>query len=266
MASWWQASQPPEILGLLSDPLRWQLVGELGRSDRRVGELVQLVGKPPNLVSYHLAELRRGGVVSARRSSADGRDVYYRADLFRCRDLLGDAGRSLHPGLSLASPPPATSRRDGPRPRLLFLCTGNSARSQIAEALVEHRSAGTVEARSAGSHPKPLHPNAVRVMAERGIDISGRPTKSLTRFARHRFDRVITLCDKVREICPEFPGAPIVAHWSIADPAAADSSDEATYPAFQHVADEIESRVALLLADLTAGPSGRARPCLTPQP
>ena len=143
------------------------------------------------------------------------------------------------------------------RPRLLFLCTGNSARSQIAEALVEHRSAGTVEARSAGSHPKPLHPNAVRVMAERGIDIAGRPTKSLTRFARNRFDRVITLCDKVREICPEFPGAPIAAHWSIADPAAAGDSDEATYPAFQHVADEIESRVALLLADLRTRPLER---------
>src|SRR6185369_8350629 len=112
------------------------------------------------------------------------------------------------------------------RPRLLFLCTGNSARSQIAEALVELRSMGTVEARSAGSHPKPLHPNAVRVMAERGVDIAGRRTKSLTRFARTRFDRVITLCDKVREICPQFPGAPTAAHWSIADPAAAGESDD----------------------------------------
>src|SRR5918992_1725156 len=100
------ATQPPEILGLLSDPLRWQLVGELGRSDRRVGELVQLVGKPQNLVSYHLAELRRAGIVSSRRSSADGRDVYYRADLFRWRDLLGEAGLSLHPALS-ASPTPS---------------------------------------------------------------------------------------------------------------------------------------------------------------
>ena len=97
-----EATQPPEILGLLSDPLRWQLVVELGRSDRRVGELVQLVGKPQNLVSYHLSELRRAGIVGARRSSADGRDVYYRADLFRCRDLLGEAGFSLHPGISLA--------------------------------------------------------------------------------------------------------------------------------------------------------------------
>ena len=159
-----RASEPPEVLGLLGDPLRWQLVVELGRSDRRVGELVQLVGKPQNVVSYHLGELRRADIVSARRSSADGRDVYYRADLLRCRDLLGDAGRALHPGVTLG-PPPADVRHRRARPRLLFLCTGNSARSQIAEALVEHRSSGAVEARSAGSHPKPLHPDAVRVMA-----------------------------------------------------------------------------------------------------
>ena len=252
-----EPTRPPEILGLLSDPLRWQLVVELGRSDRRVGELVQLVGKPQNLVSYHLAELRRAGIVGARRSSADGRDVYYRADVFRCRNLLGEAGLSLHPGLSLPPAVPGGIEQRRRRPRLLFLCTGNSARSQIAEALVEHRSAGAVEARSAGSHPKPLHPNAVRVMAERGVDIAGRPTKSVTRFARNRFDRVITLCDKMREICPEFPGAPILAHWSIADPAAAGDGDKATYPAFEHVADEIEERVALLLADLrTAQPEG----------
>ena len=251
---------PPAILGLLGDPLRWQMVVELGRSDRRVGELVRLVDKPQNLVSYHLAELRRAGIVSARRSSADGRDVYYRADLARCRDLLASAGRSLHPGLSLVPvPPDEVAPRPRRRPRLLFLCTGNSARSQIAEALVEHRSAGTVEARSAGSHPKPLHPNAVRVMAERGVDIAGRPTKSFTRFARNRFDRVITLCDKVREVRPDLPGDPFAAHWSIADPAAAGESDDATYPAFRAVADDIEGRVELLLADLRTRQPERAR-------
>src|SRR4051794_33536273 len=245
---------PPEILGLLSDPLRWNLLSELGRSDRRVGELVQLVGKPQNLVSYHLAELRNAGMVVGRRSSADGRDVYYRADLVRCRDLLGGAGRNLHPGLALEPPPATKVKGRRPRPRLLFLCTGNSARSQIAEAFVQHQSGGTVEARSGGSHPKPLHPNAVRVMAERGIDITGRPTKSLTRFVRHRFDRVVTLCDKVREICPEFPGAPSAAHWSIPDPAAAGDTDEASYAAFERVADDIETRVTLLLADLETQP------------
>lgn len=95
-------------------------------------------------------------------------------------------------------------------------------------------------------------------MAERGVDIASRPTKSLSRFTRNRFDRVITLCDKVREICPEFPGSPIAAHWSIVDPAAEPAADPAsdgdtddsTYAAFQAVADEIDGRVALLLADL----------------
>ncbi|MEQ1786236.1 MAG: ArsR family transcriptional regulator [Acidimicrobiales bacterium] len=245
-----KVTSPPEVLGLLSDPIRWQLVVELGRSDRRVGELVELVGKPQNLVSYHLGELRHAGLVRARRSSADGRDVYYRADLFRCRSLLAEAGLSLHPGLSLVPTSPDDIEFPRARPRLLFLCTGNSARSQIAAALVEHRSAGRVEARSAGSHPKSLHPNAVRVMAERGVDIAGRPTTSLTRFTRNRFDQVITLCDKVREICPEFPGLPIAVHWSIADPAAAGDSDDTSYAAFQDVADEIDGRVALLLADL----------------
>jgi protein-tyrosine-phosphatase len=245
-------SSPPAILGLLAEPLRWQIVTALGRSDRRVGELVELVGKPQNVVSYHLAELRETGVVSARRSSADGRDVYYRAHLPECRDLLGQAAQSLHPGFS----PVRTLSHGGKRrarPRLLFLCTGNSARSQIAEALADHRSAGAVDARSAGSDPKPLHPNAVRVMAERGIDIAGRPTKSFTRFTRNRFDRVITLCDKVREVCPELPGNPVTAHWSMADPSTAGDTDAATYPAFEAVADEIEARMALLLADLNTG-------------
>ena len=248
------APSPPQVLGLLADPVRWQLVGELGRSDRRVGELVALVGKPQNLVSYHLGELRRAGLVTARRSSADGRDVYYRADLLRCRDLLGAAPTVLHPGLALApGPPDAGGRRRG-RPRLLFLCTGNSARSQIAEALAVHRSGGAVEARSAGSHPKALHPNAVRVMAERGIDISANRTKPIARFTRTRFDRVVSLCDKVREVCPELPGGPLAAHWSIADPSAAGDSDAASYPAFEQVAEEIDVRVDLLLADLRIRP------------
>jgi protein-tyrosine-phosphatase len=87
-------------------------------------------------------------------------------------------------------------------------------------------------------------------MAERGIDIAARHTKSLGRFTRVRFDRVITLCDKVREICPEFHGSPATAHWSIADPAAEGASDEESYPAFRSVADEIGDRVTLLLSDI----------------
>ena len=251
-------ASPPEILRLVADPQRWQLLGELSRSDRRVHELTELVGKPQNLVSYHLAELRKAGLVTARRSSADGRDVYYRVDLVRCRDLLGAAGSALHPGLRLEpAPPPATVGPDrrGRGARVLFLCTGNSARSQMAEALLEHRSGGGIEARSAGSHPKALHPNAVRVMAERGIDIAGRETKHLRRFARTRFDRVVTLCDKVREVCPEFPGQPAATHWSMPDPAAEGGTDARTYPAFHRTAEELDVRIGLLIDELGARPT-----------
>jgi protein-tyrosine-phosphatase len=242
-----------DFLQLIADPLRWQLLDELGRSDRRVGELCELVGKPQSLVSYHLRELRTGGLVSARQSAADGRDTYYQGNIGRCAELLTATGAALHPALRLnrleVGPPRA---RRGRKPRVLFLCTGNSSRSQMAEALLEHRTHGAVIARSAGSHPKPLHANAVRVMGERGIDISGHRSKHLDRFARERFDRVITLCDKVKEVCPEFPGQPITAHWSMADPAAEGRDGETSYPAFVRTADEIDERVGLLIAQLAA--------------
>jgi protein-tyrosine-phosphatase/DNA-binding transcriptional ArsR family regulator len=242
-----------QFLELVADPQRWQLLVQLGRSDRRVSELAELTGRAQNLVSYHLGELRSAGLVAPRRSSADGRDTYYRLDAARCRALFNAAAATLHPALA----PIGAASTGSPRrrsQRVLFLCTGNSARSQIAEALLQHRGGHAIHARSAGSHPKPLHPNAVRVMAERGIDISGRRTKHLDRFARTRFDRVITLCDKVKEICPEFPGAPVTAHWSMADPAAVADDDEATYPVFARTAEEIDSRVELLVAQLAQPP------------
>jgi protein-tyrosine-phosphatase/DNA-binding transcriptional ArsR family regulator len=253
MASRAEDPSPIDFLQLIADPLRWQLLRELARSDRRVNELTMLADKPQNLVSYHLGELRKAGLVSSRRSSADGRDSYYRADLDRCGRLLCTAGSTLHPGIRLTSSAPVeTPTTEGRRPRVLFLCTGNSARSQIAEALLEERSGHTVDARSAGSHPKVLHPNAVRVLAERGIDISGRETKHVRRYQRSHFDHVITLCDKVREVCPEFPKHPQLAHWSMPDPSLEGDSDEATYPAFERTAEEIETRISFLLPRLTA--------------
>jgi ArsR family transcriptional regulator, arsenate/arsenite/antimonite-responsive transcriptional repressor / arsenate reductase (thioredoxin) len=125
---------------------------------------------------------------------------------------------------------------------VLFLCTGNSARSQIAEALCEQLSGGAVSAASAGSHPKPLHPNAVRVMRERGIDLAGRRSKHLSEFSGRRFDYVISLCDRVREVCPEFPGGPDLIHWSIPDPAREPGSD-----AFERTAAELSTRIEFLI-------------------
>jgi len=139
---------------------------------------------------------------------------------------------------------------------VLFLCTGNSARSQMAQALAEKHSDGRVQACSAGSRPKPLHPNAVRVMREAGIDISSRRSRHLSVFAAESFDYVITLCDRVREVCPEFPGHPGYIHWSIPDPAASGGSDEQTYQVFRQVADDLETRVTYLLAAVAARPAG----------
>ena len=182
-----------------------------------VHELTGLVGESQNLVSYHLGKFRAARLVSARRSSADGRDAYYTADLVRLGDLLEAAGAALHPALGQARPSPARRRR--PRVRVLFLCTGNSGRSPMAEALTRSRSRGAVQAYSAGSHPKPLHPDAVRVLRDGyGIDIAGRRPKHLSAYSNTQFDWVISLCDRVHEICPEFPGSPETVHWSIPDP------------------------------------------------
>jgi protein-tyrosine-phosphatase/DNA-binding transcriptional ArsR family regulator len=237
---------PPPFLRLASHPLRWRLLSELARSDRRVGELCELAGQPQSLVSYHLRQLRDGGVVSARRSLADGRDTYYVLELARCGELLVGAGASLHPGLAPTVASHPGRGRGSARARVLFLCTGNSARSQMAEALTEQLSAGVVRAASAGSHPKPLHPNAVRVMRERGIDLAGRRSKHLSEFTSESFDYVISLCDRVREICPEFPGTPQAIHWSMADPAREPGTDDETLPAFERTAAELETRVGFL--------------------
>jgi protein-tyrosine-phosphatase len=242
---------PPAFLQLAGHELRWRLLSELGRSDRKVHELTGLVGEPQNLVSYHLGKLRDGGLVSARRSSADRRDAYYTVDLTRVGSLLAATGARLHPGLRLTMSPPDPTPPGATSARVLFLCTGNSSRSQMAEALARVRSRGRVEACSAGSHPKPLHPNAVRVMREEhDIDLTGHRSKHLNVFAEQTFDQVVTLCDRVREICPEFHGEPESSHWSMPDPAAGEVDGDATYEAFQQTADELETRIGFLVAAL----------------
>jgi protein-tyrosine-phosphatase/DNA-binding transcriptional ArsR family regulator len=244
------AVAPQEFLQLAGHPLRWHLLGELARSDRTVHELTGRVGEAQNLVSYHLGKLRGAGLVSAHRSSADGRDAYYTADLARIGELLTATAGALHPGLT----PPAGGRIAPGPVTVLFLCTGNSARSQMAEALIRDRSGGAVRASSAGSNPKPLHPNALRVMRDDyAVDLAGHESKHLNVFADQHFEWVISLCDRVREVCPEFPGDPEAIHWSIPDPAVGHADDEASYPAFQQTAAELETRIGFLLAVLTNG-------------
>ncbi len=225
---------------MAAHPLRWALLSELAGGDRRVRELAAAVDEPQNLVSYHLRLLRSAGLVGGRRSAFDGRDTYYRLDLRHCGHAFAEAAGALHPALA---PAPEAM----PSGSVLFLCTGNSARSPIAEALLSHKGGGRVRACSAGSHPKPeIHRNAVRVMREMyGIDLSGRRPQSLAAVGRRRFDHVITLCDKVREYTREH-GPVTTTHWSLPDPAAA----RGTYREFRSIANELDERIEFLLPAL----------------
>lgn len=255
------ATAPPEFVRLAAHPLRWRLMAELAGSDHRVRELAARVEEPQNLVSYHLRLLRDGGLVSARRSSFDGRDTYYHLDLDRCADALARSGAALHPALHPSlhpalgpstGPPARTARREPSEPvAVLFVCTGNSARSPIAEALLRHRAAGRVTTASAGSRPRPrLHPGTVRVLRETyGIDVHDRQPRHLDSLAGREFDHVITMCDKVREVCPEFGPRSRRAHWSIPDPGTAGGhgDDRAGHPALRRTAADIDTRIRHLL-------------------
>lgn len=134
--------------------------------------------------------------------------------------------------------------------RVLILCTGNSCRSQMAEALWEDLGEGHWEAESAGSKPSGyVHPLAIRVMAEFGIDIAQYVSKSLDQFRDQTFDLVVTVCDNAREACPVFPGAKETLHWPFEDPAEATGMDEEKLKTFRKVRDQIRQRIAEYLAD-----------------
>jgi protein-tyrosine-phosphatase/DNA-binding transcriptional ArsR family regulator len=245
------ATAMPAFLSLTGHPVRWQLISELARSDRQVRELVALVGQQQSLTSYHLGQLRTGGLVTARRSSADGRDTYYRLDLVACRARLAEVATALHPGLqSPVLAPAAVSGKGsgGPSVRVLFLCTGNSARSQMAAAVLAQLGGDTVEVVSAGSHPKALHPDAVRVMRERGIEIGDRRPTHVDQLVSEHFDYVISLCDRVREVGPDFPDSPVLVHWSIPDPA----PERDSYAATVRTADELTSRIEFFVPSIAA--------------
>lgn len=227
------------MLGLLAHDLRWTIVGLLADGDLRTGELVARTGQAPSLVSYHLGRLRDAGLVSARRSTADGRDTYHTLDLGALGQAVAAMTAQVHPGL-LAG---VTARDDGAPAQVLFICSGNSSRSPMAEGWLNHLGGDRVTARSAGVTPGPLHPLAVAAMAERGVDIGGHQPAQLSAFTGHSFSRVITLCDRAREECGELPGA--AWHWSIPNPAQAHPPD---IEAFRATARELRTRVSYLLS------------------
>jgi arsenate reductase len=129
--------------------------------------------------------------------------------------------------------------------RVLFLCTGNSARSQMAEGFLRRMGGEHFAVFSAGTEPKPLNPMGVQVMQEVGIDIAGQRSKDLSAFLDQEFDYVITVCDRARDNCPTLPSDVERIHWGFDDPAAATGSDDERLAVFRRVRNEIRNRISI---------------------
>ena len=132
--------------------------------------------------------------------------------------------------------------------RVLFLCTGNSARSQMAEALLRALGGDDFESFSAGTTPAGLNPLTIEVMQEVGIDVSGQRSKNLEEYIDQRFDYIITVCDRARDACPTFPGDSEKIHWSFEDPAASEGDERARLQAFRRIRNEITERLRSWIA------------------
>ena len=236
------------VLKLLADDTRWALLRALRTSDYQVGELVEHLKLPQNLASYHLNTLRQAGLVQTHRSEADARVLYYGLDLPTVQAALQQIGADLHLPLS--------SSLAIPNQLVVFLCTGNSARSQMAEGWLRQLSSGRVQARSAGTQPRSLHPLAVEVMAEAGVDIGYQRAKTIADLAGEQAQIVVTVCDRARETCSPCFHAPVQLHWSIADPVGINATPDDLAP-FRAARDELRMRVAGLI---TALPDLAARP------
>jgi ArsR family transcriptional regulator len=219
-------------------------VGELRCSDRQVGELVAQLKLPQNLVSYHLGLLRQSGLVQVRRSDADARAIYYGLDIAALEAGFQRIGGDLLLPVSNTQPLPNIT--------VLFLCTGNTARSQMAEGWLRYLSGGRVQVRSAGTEPRAIHPLTVQVMAEVGVDIGYHYAKEISALDGLRPDVVVSVCDHAREQCPDWPGHPTQLHWSVPDPVRASGDTEQRLHAFREARDELHARVTALLPLLTA--------------
>ncbi len=132
--------------------------------------------------------------------------------------------------------------------RILVLCTGNSARSQMGEGLFRHGGHGAYEVASAGTHPSQVRPEAIAVMKEIGIDISGHRSKSVREFDGQSFDYVVTVCDNARDNCPVFPAGTERLHWSFEDPAVVQGSEAERLAAFRRIRDQMREKVHAFFA------------------
>lgn len=242
----YRRTEAGRLFKALADDTRLGILRLLALTDLRAGEIAEQVCAPQNAVSYHLKQLRALGLLRDRRGDHDARDIYYSADLDRLRLLFQTASDSIHPGVEPRGTDEEATGEVVDPVRILFLCTHNSARSQLAEAIARKRGGDSVQAFSAGSIVSELHPLTVSLLAEWGIDMSGHYSKTMDRFVGEEFDYIITTCDSVRESCPVFPGDPKRIHWSFPDPKAIDDPDQ-RLRAFSTIRNELDTRVRYLL-------------------
>ncbi len=235
------------FLRILADDVVWKLIKTLAASDVHLRDLQARLGVQAEVLEGRLKQLEQLGLVSSRASDADVRLRYYRLQVDRLHAGVQQVLSSLHPSLQLA-PAPEMAPTEAARQRVLFLCTENSARSQLAEVLLRQISRGSVEAYSAGTQPGTVNPLVAEILGEAAQELR---SKHVDEFQGQHFDYVVTVCDRAREACPSFAGAGRQVHWSIPDPAAV-PDEEARLRAFSVTACELTQRIRYLLTFIEA--------------
>jgi arsenate reductase len=216
----------------------------LGVAPREAGRLASLC------LEQGAVDLGLGPMLAEQRAAI----ARQRDDLDRLEGELMDLEQTIAAG--------GRARRVSPVPdpiRVLFVCTHNSARSQIAEALLQRYGGADFEVHSAGTEATRVNPFAIRVLADSGIDWSGARSKVITEFLDQQFDYVITVCDRARETCPVFPGSTNTLHWGLDDPSEVEGTDEQKLAAFRRTGQEVAGRLRPFI-EVALRAAGRARP------
>ncbi len=260
-----------ELLKTLADPHRLEVLNLIIEGTHTSRALAAATGLPTNLLSHHLKALREAGLVQASRDPHDQRWQYFVPNITRLTEVQFLLSHFLHPariqprrggtgpgGQPAAYAPPRhiqlekEFRMTSNKTKVIFLCTGNSARSQMAEALLRQHAGDDFEVYSAGTEPKGMNPYTVQVMQELGVDMSAHHSKSVREFLGHmNFGYVITVCDDAEENCPAvFLSQGQHLHWSFEDPAKATGSEEDIRAKFREIRGQIDGRIRAWLGEL----------------
>lgn len=251
--------------------LIFRLLVQHGPEGLPAGTIAETLRVPNATLSFHLSQLTRGGLLESRRR---GRSITYAVNIPGVRDLLAflmedccqgrkDLCGTFPDTVACCPPasavPPSPAEADGrmTKPKILFLCTGNSCRSQMAEGWARHLKGDALEPYSAGIETHGLNPRAVQVMAEAGVDISSHHSKTLGDLKDVPFDYVVTVCAHAHETCPVFPGKAMIVHVGFDDPprlASGATTEEEALQHYRRVRDEIRAFIVTLPESLTKDP------------